>query len=713
MTGNSFFKTPVPTMEEFGAKIQASIDAQTEFESGKVIGTAKRDAAINAMMLELIRLTAYVQSIADSTPAMAAQIIESAGMYVKGKGGKKAQVYEVISEETGIAGVLIAPLVLVSSTLGTMIGVKAYAVSIVGGLESGKGVLVGGLLIGVSEALTADLVVGFFGDISIGHAGFFAVGAYTVAVLTVPPGANFDSSLTQHYNYPFFVALTIGVILSGLFGFILGFPSLRLRGSYFAIVTIAYGLIIYSLITQEEELTNGTKGILLPTLKIAGQSFSGNNFFYLLYPLFLLVVYVRFNLINSFWGRTFEAIKFSEPASASCGISKRYYKVWGMIISAALAGFAGGLFVELDSYVSPNTFANTFSVEILIALIVGGVQSLAGNFIGASIMVVFPDLLNQFSEYRLLVYGVILLFVLYFLPKGTISLVAKLFPNKHNRGKHALEEGMKREFNMGTFIPHIQNESTNVLSVKDVTMKFGGLTAVNDLSFDLKSHTIHGLIGPNGCGKSTTINVLTGIYKPQQGQVLIGSENIVGLTTEVIAKKGMVRTFQNLQLFSGLTVLENVMVGLHSSYKSNLLSILLGLNSTKKEERDIKASAYHLLEFVGLEKQAFKKAGSLSYGQGRFLEIARAIATKPKVLLLDEPAAGLNHSEILSMMEMILKIKKIYIAILLVEHHMDMVMNICDEITVLNFGQKIAAGTPTEIQNHPEVMESYLGNATN
>jgi len=555
-----------------------------------------------------------------------------------------------------------------------------------------------------------DLIVGYIGDVSIGHAGFFAIGAYAVGILTSTQELNSDSSMTWFPHLPFFVALFIGVLLTALAGFVLGFPALRLSGPYLAVVTIAYGLLIYTIINEQEYLTNGTKGITLAPLEVFGVKLDGSKYLYVVYPFLIMVMYVIRNLTKSYWGRAFEAIKYSEVAASSCGISKSYYKIWAFVISAGIAGLAGGFFSQLDAYVAPNTFSYNFSVEFLIALIVGGVQSILGNILGASVMVIFPDLFTKFNDYRLIIFGFSLLLVLFFMPKGLagfFNLMKKRFTKK--KDSNYIEALIERASSINLFNKLNETNDQVAIQLKDLTMRFGGLVAVNELNMSIKKGTVHGLIGPNGSGKSTTVNLLTGIYPPAGGTVQLFGKSIIGESTYKRAKLGIARTFQNLQLFSDMTALQNVMVGMHNSFTSNLFSICFNLPQAQKEEKEVETKAFAWLQFVGLEDIAFTEAKNLSYGQARLLEIARALASNPSLLLLDEPAAGLTAGEIEKINVLIHKIKESGISVLLIEHHMDMVMAVSDEVTVLDFGKKIAEGTPNQIQNNPIVITAYLG----
>ena len=591
-----------------------------------------------------------------------------------------------------------------------------------------------------------DVTVGYLGQVNLAQAAFLGLGAYAAGLSVSLLGFGLLGALG--------VSLLVGLVLGG----VLAFPALRLEGPQFALATLSFSALSVTVLNEWESLTGGAQGLHVNRPDLFGFDVNAQWFYWLCLILLALVWMAMRNLLSSQWGRAFEALRDSPIATDAMGVGTFRHKVAGFALGSALGGLAGGLYAFNFEYLQPQSFVYDLMVILLLGVVLGGRKSLWGAFVGASLIALLPNLLSNWllfevisaigllgalaagvrglmkkttkpfqaiapifamgllvvggflventENWRKAIFALMLFAVVVGLPEGLMGFAARFLARLFRIDPPALPAPAE----LNTVLAAKTADGKALLELRDLKRYFGGVKAVDGISMTVRAGQVHGLIGPNGSGKSTAVNVISGLYAPTSGEVLLHGKPLPQGSLFKVARVGIARTFQNLQLFGELTALDNVMVAMKGVYRSPLPLVLLGF--AKGEEKRAQAESLALLELVDLKDQARTQAKDLTYGAQRFLEIARALARKPDLLILDEPAAGLAHPDVNNLVAIIKRIHQRGITIVLIEHHMDVVNEVCDAVTVLDGGQIIAEGTPDEVKRHPKVIEAYLGVAS-
>jgi branched-chain amino acid transport system ATP-binding protein len=526
-----------------------------------------------------------------------------------------------------------------------------------------------------------NILVGLTGQVSLGHVGFYAIGAYTVAILTLK-------------GVSFWIAFPLAGAVAGIVGFVLALPALRVTGPYLAMVTIAFAFIVQHGSIEWRGLTGGANGLMgLAPPSIGALLFSEREMAMLAVTLAGVSLYAFHRLAQSGWGMAMVAVRDAEAAARSIGLNPVIVKTAAFALSAMFTGFAGGIFAPLMMFVAPDSFPFSQSILFLFAVIVGGAGWTLGPVVGALVSVVLPELLSGLAEYRLLFFGASLLAILWVAPAGVLGTLARFWPRQDHPAPAAAA------FDIAAFLT--PKGPPPVLEVRDIGITFGGIKAASGVTLRALPGKVTSVIGPNGAGKTTVLNMIGGFYRPDNGSIRLGDAELAGAPPWKVARAGIARTYQTTKLFASMSVIDNVLIALRRGRLGSIVA-----TAASAEDR---RAAQALLAFVGYHGFLAAPAGDLPHVDRRLVEIARALAMRPRVLLLDEPAAGLMRADKDALSRLIRRIADLGLAVILVEHDMLLVMGISDEVIVLDAGARIAAGSPSEIRRDPKVLKAYLG----
>ena len=555
------------------------------------------------------------------------------------------------------------------------------------------------LLIIVSLGLNISL--GLCGLLNVAQAAFWGIGAYTAAILALK------------FGLPFVITIPAAILLASALGFLVGIVSTRIKGIYFAILTIGFGLLIQLIFYNWQSVTNGTSGLKNIPYPDFGlfQIASRQQMYFILVFFAILTIWFYVRVAKTKYGKSMIAIRNNETAAELLGVDTLREKVLSMTLSSAIGGLCGALMIYAYGFVSPSQFGFDQNLIFILILILGGSGTVFGVVLGSLILVFLPQLLEPLRFWNTTIYGVLVAVMIMVLPGGLTSLILRvpmikrLYERYHSREDDGEDSYSPSVISSTT----IQHTTEPVLKVKDLSICFGGLSALSGVNLDLVPGQVHALIGPNGAGKSTLVNCITGVNTPSGGAIDMSGKSLLGLKPHKISRLGASRTFQNLAVWNEMSALDNMLVARRGKQKKGFWPVIFGTKSAREEEQEARNMARDLLTSMDLWEERDRLIGTLPYGHQKMLEIGRALMTEPKVLLLDEPAAGLTPPEVSTLKKLIQSIKNRGVAIMIIDHNMKFVMDIAEIITVLNYGKVITTDKPEAVRENVEVIEAYLG----